>query len=270
MASGAIDPGSSPGRGTMEKPIVFRNKRKKQLMGILHIPKGKGKFPLVVMCHGFGGTKTQLKFVRLARFLEKNKIASFRFDFEGCGDSEGKFETITVKRQISDFSAAIEKILRQKIIDKSKIAFVGHSLGAVVIVSFLTQTKFSAKTSVFWAPALNQKELLTIWSTKEQLREWKKKGYITILDDKIGSQYLKENEDKDYSLVLFQIKAPILTISGKKDETTPVRFSKELAKKYKNVKLKVYPEAEHEFEDYYVQQKLIRDTARWLKKHLEK
>ena len=240
-------------------------------MGILHLPKGKGRFPLVVMCHGFGETKTWNSFIRLARFLEKSEIACFRFDFEGCGDSEGNFEKVTIKKEIDDLKSAIEFILnKEKNIDKKRIALLGHSMGAAVIVLYAKKSGLPIRTLIFWAPALNQKELLTIWSTKEKLRKWKKKGYITIWDNKVSSNYLKENENKDYSLVLSQIKAPILIISGKKDETVPIRFSKEIAKKHKGIKLIIYPNAEHTFvEDYYVQQRLIRDTTKWLKRYLK-
>jgi len=86
----------------------------------------------------------------------------------------------------------------------------------------------------------------------------------------IGINYLRENEDKDYSPILTQIKVPILIIHGQKDEVVLVRFSKKLAKKYKNIKLIIYPQADHNFEDYYIQQELIKKTIAWFKRHLKK
>lgn len=251
----------------MEKPIVFKNKRGKQLVGILHLPKGKKKFPLVVLCHGFDGWKSKRIFTGLARFLEKKGVAVFRFDFEGHGDSEGEMEGITVKREVADLNSAMNFILRYPGINKNQVAFVGHSLGSVVIISFLRQTGFLPEAIVFWAPALNQKKLLTIWNTKSGLKKWERDGWI-IGDNKISSCYLKENKDKDYSSLLLQVKAPILIIQGGKDKTVPPRFSKEIVKKHRNIKLIIYPKAEHEFEGYYIQQKLVKDTAQWLKKHL--
>lgn len=252
----------------MEKPIIIKNKNKKQLVGVLHMLKGKKKFPLVVICHGFGGTKTDRKLIRLARALENNKIASFRFDFEGCGDSEGELETITVKRQASDLEAVINWALKQKNINKNKIAFLGHSLGTVIAALYATYTKLSVRTLVFWASAFNQEKLFPIWNTKGDLRKWKKQGYLIRKEDKIGINYLKENERKDYSPILSKINVPILIIHGKKDDVVPLRFSKELIKKHRNVKLVIYPKADHDFEDYFVQQNLIKETVGWFKKHL--
>lgn len=254
----------------MEKPIVFKNKKRKQLIGILHFPEGKKRFPLVLICHGFGGTKTYRKFVRLARALEKNGIASFRFDFEGCGDSEGRFEDATIKKEVLDFESALKFILRKRNVDENKVAFVGHSMGGVISTCFVAKNQFPAKALVFWAPAFNQKSLFLIWTTKYDLRKWKKQGFRIYKDKKMGIKYLKENENKDYSPLLSQIQAPILIIHGKKDETVPLKFSKELAHKYKAVKkLIVLPKSDHKFEDFCEQEILINKTLKWLKGYLK-
>jgi len=252
----------------MEKPIVFKNKRGKQLMGILHLPEGKRKWPLVIICSGFGGTKTSIKKIRLARLLEKNKIASFRFDFEGCGDSEGNFEKIIVKRQVSDLEAAMEWVLKQKNVDKNKIALVGSSLGAVIVALFVAQTKFPAKTLVFWSQAFDQEKLLPHWYTKNDLRKWRKQGCFIRKEEKIGISYLKENVKRDYSPILSNISIPILIIHGQKDDRVPIKFSRQLAKDYENIKLTELPKADHKFENYYIQKRLIQDTVRWLKNFL--
>ena len=133
---------------------------------------------------------------------------------------------------------------------------------------YLTGNKFSAKILVFWAPAFNQKKLIPIWYTKSEIKKWRKQGYFIRKEKITGINYFKENKDKDYSPLLSKINAPILIIHGKKDDIVPLKFSKELAKKYKNIKLKIYPKAEHKFEDYYIQQELIKDTADWIKKYL--
>ncbi len=252
----------------MEKPVVFKNKRGKQLMGILHIPKGKKRWPLVIICHGFGTTKTKRKYIRLARTLEKNKIASFRFDFEGCGDSEGDIETITLKRCLSDLVSAMKCVLKQRNINRNKIVFLGSSFGATIVASFITQRKLPVKTLVFWSPALSQKELFQLWCTKSELKKWKEKGYRIHKEKKMGVSYFRENENKDYTSLLSQIKTPILIIHGQKDETVPIKFSKKLVRDYKNIKLIAIPKADHKFEDYHIQTALIQKTVRWFKNFL--
>lgn len=250
----------------MEKAIIFKNKSGKQLLGILHLPKKEGKFPLVIFCHGFGASKSRIKNVKLSRSLAKNDIASFRFDFEGCGDSEGDLKNATLNSETEDLRSAVDFALKQKNIDKSKISFIAESFGALVILSYLMRSKFPAKTLVFWAPALNQKELIKSWYTRKEIEKWEKQKYIIRKEKIMGIKYLKENQDKNYLSLLSEIKIPILIIHGDKDEIVPLSFSRKLTKTYKNIKLKVYPSAEHKFEDYYIQQKLIKDSVSWVKK----
>lgn len=251
----------------MEKPIVFKNKKGRQLIGMLHLPDNRGRFPLVVICHGWGDNKTQRKFVRLARTLEKNRIAALRFDFEGCGDSEGDFLKATVKKEIADLKSAIYYVKKIKNIDIEKIAFVGHSMGAVICALFLAQNKVAAKIIAMWAPAFNQKELMKYWATSKEIKQWERQGYLYREGKEkiIGLDYLRENRDKDYSSIFKKVQLPVLIIHGSKDETVPVKFSKALAKIHKNIKLSVLVGADHKFEDYYIQQRLIKDTVRWIK-----
>jgi len=257
--------------GTMgsrkEIPITFSNERGKELVGIIHLPE-KEKPPAVIICHGFQNHKTDNKFIRLARALREVGILVFRFDFEGCGDSEGDPKQISVAREVSDLNSAYRALLKKCNIDPNRIAFVGASLGAVVVSLVIERFKIPAKTLVFWSQAFNQKELMKIWYTKEDLSQLNKKGYLVKGRKEIGKEYWLENKNKDYSIILSKIDLPILLVHGKEDKDVPLEFSKTLAKKYKNVVLEVLPKADHKFEDFASQKKLIKLTLDWLKHHL--
>ena len=142
-----------------EKLVVFKNERGKKLLGILTLSERKGKFPAVIMVHGFAKTKSERKFVELARKLAKNGIASLRFDFSGCGDSEGKFEEMRISKQVEELNVAFQQLIKEKRIDKERIGIFAHSLGTVIACLF--QTKYQkAKTLILAAPALNQERLI--------------------------------------------------------------------------------------------------------------
>ena len=150
------------------------------------------------------------------------------------------------------------------------MGFIAESFGAVVVLKYVVQNNFSAKTLVFWSPAFYQKKLIPFWHTKNDLKKWKKRGYLIRKDKKFGIGYLKENEKKDYTPLLSQVQIPILIIHGKKDETVPIKFSRQLVKDYKNIKLIALPKAGHKFdENYYIQKRLIQNTVRWLKNLLK-
>jgi pimeloyl-ACP methyl ester carboxylesterase len=59
-----------------------------------------------------------------------------RFDFSGCGDSEGKFEEMSVSKQVEELKAAYERLIKEKGINKNKIGIFAHSLGTVIASLF--------------------------------------------------------------------------------------------------------------------------------------
>jgi len=248
-----------------EAPIVFKNKKGKNLFGVLHLPE-KERPPLVILSHGFQGNVTDSKFVKLARVLREEGFLVFRFDFEGCGNSEGEAKGITLANEVFDLESAWEAVLDQCHIDSKRVAIVGYSLGAVASALFASKFETPIKTLVFWAPALNQKELFKIWYSKDDLEEIKK-GVLIKGTKEIGREYYLENKNRDYSPVLSKIKSPILIIHGKKDEDVPLGFSKKLSEN-QNIVLKVLPKADHKFGDLRSQERLVSETAKWIKKYL--
>ena len=250
-----------------EIPITFKNERNKELMGILHLPENE-KPPVVIISHGFQGTKTSPYIIKLARTLQKEGILVFRFDFEGCGDSEGDAKEITVEREASDLNLALKTVLKECDVNSKKIGFVGHSLGAVVVSFFLKKYKIEPSSLVFWSPAFHQKELFKIWYESKDSKKIKKKGYLIKGSKEIGRAYYLENEKKDSSFLLSGLDLPILIIHGKEDEDVPLKFSRKLAQKYKNIFLKILSKANHKFEDFQSQKKLISQTVKWLKRDL--
>ena len=85
---------------------------------------------MVVLCHGFSGRKDGPMFELIADSLATHGIASVRFDFNGHGESEGRFEEMTVPNEIEDAKHVIEYVRDLRYV--SSIALVGHSQGGVV------------------------------------------------------------------------------------------------------------------------------------------
>ena len=80
-----------------------------KLSGVLQIPDGKSNYHLVIIFHGFTSNKNALLHTEIAENLEKEGIASLRFDFNGHGDSEGNFQDMTVLNEIEDAKKIIQE-----------------------------------------------------------------------------------------------------------------------------------------------------------------
>lgn len=152
----------------MEERIEFRNSRGQLLVGLLARPNAKVytrfqqgmDYPLVIYCHGLGSSKDQKKGAVLARKLPARGIAIFRFDFTGCGESDGEIGDTTASRLLDDLKAAYNIVVNQAGIDRSKIALVGSSFGGLVSLLGMTEgpNPLIAKTAVLISPASDYKE----------------------------------------------------------------------------------------------------------------
>ena len=98
------------------------------------LPKGfdrkNGRCELVILMHGFLGSKKAAPLGFLARMLVKQGYAVLRFDFDGYGKSEGAQVSNTVPgmildaRAVWDYASALPYVHR--------IVLLGHSQGGVV------------------------------------------------------------------------------------------------------------------------------------------
>lgn len=90
------------------------------------------KVPIAIIMHGFTGNKEGWMLKLIADSLQNHGIASIRFDFNGHGQSEGRFEDMTVPNEIEDAKKVYEYVATLPYVDASRIALVGHSQGGVV------------------------------------------------------------------------------------------------------------------------------------------
>ncbi len=93
--------------------IIQTQFRVDQLMlkGELFLPDTPHPPPLVVGSHGLEGSRFSAKQQVLSRLLPENKIAFFRFDHRGCGDSQGDFlQETSLEKRTRDFLAAVSHV----------------------------------------------------------------------------------------------------------------------------------------------------------------
>ena len=88
---------------------------------------GSAARPVVVMGHGFGGTKDS----GLAPFAERFTAAGLdvlAFDYRGFGASEGEpRQSLSVTRQLEDYHAAVDAATALDGVDAAKVALWGAS-----------------------------------------------------------------------------------------------------------------------------------------------
>lgn len=105
------------------------------LRGTLHMPDGAaGPRPAVIQCHGFGGSSSGAGHPELARALERAGYVVLRFDFRGCGTSDGERGRVICIEEVEDLRNAITFVQTQNGVDREKIGVIGASLGGAVVL----------------------------------------------------------------------------------------------------------------------------------------
>jgi len=109
------------------------------------------KCPMAMLLHGFTGKKESKLLELIADSLQANGVASIRFDFNGHGQSEGKFSEMTVPNEIEDAKCVFKYVRALPFV--SDIYIAGHSQGGVV--ASMTAGELSSEISkvVLLAPA---------------------------------------------------------------------------------------------------------------------
>lgn len=247
-----------------EIPVTFKS-GKRQLIGILHLPKRK-KAPVVIMCHGYGGDKlgnNRRTFAKAARYFSKKGVATLRFDFLGCGDSEGEFEELTVTKQIKNLEDAISFLENIKEIDKYRIGAIGWSRGSAVCILAAAKDR-RIKCVVDWAGEADFKDQ---WAP-HLVKEAQKRGKFSFYWDTVITKKSVEDE-RHYNILraIKKMKKPFLVIHGTNDENVSLNQGETLYKAAKKPKkLFVVKKANHSFSGF--EERVINETFRWLKRWL--
>ncbi|MEZ4527476.1 MAG: alpha/beta fold hydrolase [Desulfobacterales bacterium] len=121
------------------------------LKGVLHLPAGEERPPVVIGSHGLFSSSSSPKQVQLARDCAAAGIAFFRFDHRGCGASEGNFRDVTgFEARCSDLLSAVKIMKEQKDLG-GQTALFGSSLGGAVCLNVFKKAGVSALVT-FAAP----------------------------------------------------------------------------------------------------------------------
>ncbi len=147
--------------GATEESTVKITRGGDTIVGTLEMPKGVVKPPVVLLLHGFTGSRDELPikdtsegvFSRTARILSERGVASLRIDFTGSGESSGKWEDVTATSEIADALAAFDWLKASDLIDPTRIHVLGWSLGGLVAAHVAAERPVISAT--LWAPVGN-------------------------------------------------------------------------------------------------------------------
>lgn len=226
--------------------------RQGPLAGFLHIPKGWPDAPCVILCHGLMSSMESPKFKMLAEELRARGLAALRFDFSGCGASEGDLRETTVSGRLEDLQRVIE-CLRGELGHRGLLGLMGSSMGGYVSLLALGVRSDISATCV-WATPFAPIELIALRDHQDT--------------QKLSPAFFQDLRNHNLHSMAGRIHH-LLVIHGEKDEVVPAEHGRrlhELASPPK--KLSLISMADHRFTNPAHREEAMQLTLEWFSIHL--
>ncbi|GJL85898.1 MAG: hypothetical protein DHS20C02_16730 [Micavibrio sp.] len=194
------------------------------------------------MAHGFPGHKAGNNdlYGDIEFLLTEKGLHTLRFDFRGCGESEGEPEDFTMSSAIEDFQNVLywgrDKGFKNYIL-------IGDGLGASLAV---LNAERSVNGLILLWPVLDLKAYSQAVFGKPSVED-KKKDYIEFDGRRVGLGLLREMEKVDMARGLSEVRAPTLILHGAEDKIVPVS-QLDLARKHisaDRIEITTFHDGEH-------------------------
>ena len=178
--------------------IVFESGHFK-VVGELRIPKGEGKYPLVVMVHGDGPARMTYFYI-LKKSILRAGYATMMWDKPGTGQSTGKFSQKCLKTERAQILVdALNHIKSHPRIDAGRIGVWGISQAGVVIpmalektddISFMIMVGCMGENGIHQSAYQIRRQLQFAGLSEEEARQ-AKNHFIQIFYAKTFEQYIE-------------------------------------------------------------------------------
>ncbi|MGD8963691.1 MAG: alpha/beta hydrolase [Desulfobacterales bacterium] len=213
------------------------------LKGYLHLPPVVNP-PFVIGSHGLFSNKDSPKQIALAKHCSQRRIAYFRFDHRGCGESMAPLNEVTsLKARCTDLKAAA-KMLTSRGDLGTQMGLFGSSMGGSVCLSVARE--LAACAVVTWAAPIRSTDLI------------EQQDPATA-----GSKSPFEKHPFDISSAITGLRN-ILIVHGDADQTVPIAHAQEISARARDPKnLVVFSQSDHRMRHPADQQAFVQEAVRW-------
>jgi len=203
------------------------------------IAVGDEQFPLVVMAHGFGGSRNETGiFTMAAEELAALGVASIRMDFPGSGDSTESFANNNLGNMLKDIAASRDYAIAQAEVDSNSVGLLGWSMGGRLVVLAASQDD-SYSVVATWAPAVSNGagSMMNSFGGREAYDDFKARalrdGSVPFktfwgLELELGLQFFTDMEQTAPLDAVQAFEGPLLVLYGDLDDVVLPEVSESL------------------------------------------
>ncbi len=214
------------------------------IVGDIYMPDSDGKFPAIVMGHGYNGSGKDFK--REAFYYASNGYIALSIDF--CGGSvnsrsTGKTTDMTVFTEKSDALAAFSYVKSLDNVDPDHIYMFGGSQGGFVASLATEELMDQVKGLILYFPAFC---IPDNWkNTYPELSDIPDENDFWGM--KLGRNFFESIHDFDVFDNIGKYEGNVLIFHGDKDNLVPIDYSKKAVSIYPHAKLIIMPNEGHGF-----------------------
>lgn len=204
-----------------EELVHIRNKDGDWLEGDVTFPiNQQHKNPAVILVHGFGVDRYESGwFSEFSYKLSSAGYLVFKFDFSGCGNSEGDYRKTSLTKLSNDLETILKYVKSRKEVNKNKIGILAQSFGTSVTITLKPDVNTIILMGSISEPYEVMKELFKEDFNPNNISSRKRSdGSVT----KVESQFWIDLKEHNLIKGISKIACPILFIHGKKDDTVPL------------------------------------------------
>jgi len=232
----------------MKKKIRFTSSRATRLCGVLSSGLGGAERGAVVLCHGFLSSKDSRTGQSLEKELNSRGLATFRFDYFGHGESEGRFEDITVSEAVDDTFRALRRVEEEGF---ESLGLMGSSFGG--LASLVAASRRPDLLALALKSPVSDRliRLRSLWQGVD-IENWRKQGFISFKDGagnprRLNVGFLDEAATISGHSHAARISVPTFIVHGSRDESVPLADSIKLNGLLPRGSLEIIPEADHRY-----------------------
>jgi len=244
-----------------EEKIRIKNKYDETLVGV-YSKSSKDNAKTIILVHGFKVTKFDSYFNELSILLNQENYNIFRFDFSGCGESEGNFEETLVTKLKDDLATILNYVRNREDIDENNISIIAQSFGVAITLAL----KPNVKSIILTSPAHNfENRWNKLYKFNPKTNKYERfsntRGSMTL-----PKEFFEDAESYNLLNNIKEINSPILISYGDKDDKIPVADAEKLFETANNPKeLKIFKGADHNHSQ--CREELFKIILNFLKKY---
>ncbi|RVU70440.1 MULTISPECIES: alpha/beta hydrolase [Lactobacillus] len=212
-------------------------------------------YDMAILMHGFTANRNTDLLRKIAGNLRDENVASVRFDFNGHGESDGKFEDMTVTNEIADAKAILDYVRTDPHV--RNIFLIGHSQGGVVASMLAGLYPDIIKKVVLLAPAASLKDDALKGNTQgAEYNPDHIPDLVPLIGNKVGKKlgsfYLRIAQILPIYEVSARFTGPVSIVVGSNDQVVDPKYSKKYDEVYQNSELHIIDGSDHSFTGEYL------------------